>query len=91
MAWSTMVLWGIAYGGVSVTLMTWMMRYSAHNIEATSSLYIAFFNSGIALGSALGGVFVSLYGLIGNLHVAVLSFVAALALLGINYYQKKAR
>lgn len=91
MALSIMVLWGIAYGGVSVTLMTWMMRYSAHNIEATSSLYIAFFNSGIALGSALGGVFVSLHGLIGNLHVAVLSFVAALALLGINYYQKKAR
>lgn len=91
MALSIMVLWGIAYGGVSVTLMTWMMRYSAHNIEATSSLYIAFFNSGIALGSALGGAFVSLYGLIGNLHVAVLSFVAALALLGINYYQKKAR
>lgn len=91
MALSIMVLWGIAYGGVSVTLMTWMMRYSAHNIEATSSLYIAFFNSGIALGSALGGVFVSLYGLMGNLHVAVLSFVAALALLGINYYQKKAR
>ncbi|HGN0867929.1 TPA: MFS transporter [Providencia alcalifaciens] len=91
MALSIMVLWGIAYGGVSVTLMTWMMRYSAHNIEATSSLYIAFFNSGIALGSALGGAFVSLYGLVGNLHVAVLSFVAALALLGINYYQKKAR
>ncbi|MBC5790428.1 putative MFS family arabinose efflux permease [Providencia alcalifaciens] len=91
MALSIMVLWGIAYGGVSVTLMTWMMRYSAHNIEATSSLYIAFFNSGIALGSALGGIFVSLYGLVGNLHVAVLSFVAALALLGINYYQKKAR
>ncbi|MBS0924150.1 MFS transporter [Providencia sp. JGM181] len=91
MALSIMVLWGIAYGGVSVTLMTWMMRYSAHNIEATSSLYIAFFNGGIALGSALGGIFVSLYGLIGNLHVAVLSFVAALALLGINYYQKKAR
>ncbi|MEQ5125375.1 MFS transporter [Providencia alcalifaciens] len=90
MVLSTMVLWGIAYGGVSVALMTWMMRYSAHNIEATSSLYIAFFNSGIALGSALGGVFVSLYGLMGNLHVAVLSFVAALALLGINYYQKKA-
>ena len=91
MALSIMVLWGIAYGGVSVTVMTWMMRYSAHNIEATSSLYIAFFNSGIALGSALGGIFVSLYGLVGNLHVAVLSFVAALALLGINYYQKKAR
>ncbi|MTC45337.1 MFS transporter [Providencia sp. wls1922] len=91
MALSIMVLWGIAYGGVSVTLMTWMMRYSTHNIEATSSLYIAFFNSGIALGSALGGAFVSLYGLIGNLHVAVLSFVAALALLGINDYQKKAR
>lgn len=90
MVLSTMVLWGIAYGGVSVALMTWMMRYSAHTIEATSSLYIAFFNSGIALGSALGGVFVSLYGLMGNLHVAVLSFVAALALLGINYYQKKA-
>lgn len=91
MALSTMVLWGIAYGGVSVTLMTWIMRYSAHNIEATSSLYIAFFNGGIALGSALGGVFVSLYGLIGNLHIAVFSFVTALALLGINDYQKKAR
>ncbi|HEQ1856964.1 TPA: MFS transporter [Providencia alcalifaciens] len=91
MALSIMVLWGVAYGGVSVTLMTWMMRYSAHNIEATSSLYIAFFNSGIALGSALGGVFVSLYGLIGNLHIAVFSFICALALLGINYYQKKAR
>lgn len=91
MALSTVVLWGVAYGGVSVTLMTWIMRYSAHNIEATSSLYIAFFNGGIALGSALGGIFVSLYGLIGNLHIAVFSFVTALALLGINDYQKKAR
>lgn len=37
-----LTLWGVVYGGVSVTLMNWMIRYSAQAIEITGALYIAF-------------------------------------------------
>lgn len=74
------ILWGLTYGGVSVVLMTWMIRFSAPDIEITGSLYIAFFNAGIAAGSAAGGAFVSASALQGDIRAALSCLFAALLL-----------
>ncbi|GAA0333031.1 MFS transporter [Morganella psychrotolerans] len=74
------ILWGLTYGGVSVVLMTWMIRFSAPDIEITGALYIAFFNAGIAAGSAAGGMFVSSFSLQGDIRAALGCVLAALLL-----------
>lgn len=76
-----LTLWGMAYGGVSVTLMNWMIRYSAQAIEVTGSLYIAFFNTGIAAGSAAGGIMVSAFALQGNVIAALICTAMVLILI----------
>ncbi|QXR36767.1 MFS transporter [Alcaligenes aquatilis] len=79
-----LLLWGLAYGGVSVGLMSWMMKAAANAVEVATALYVAVFNIGIALGSWLGGQFVDAYGLSANLGLAGLaSFVVFLLLFGI--------
>ncbi|WP_313424407.1 MFS transporter [Stenotrophomonas rhizophila] len=52
---AVLLVWGLAYGGVSVALMTWVMRAAPHTIEMASALYVGVFNVGIALGSWSGG------------------------------------
>lgn len=79
-----LLLWGLAYGGVSVGLMSWMMKAAANAVEVATALYVAVFNIGIALGSWLGGQFLDAYGLSANLGLAGLaSFVVFLLLFGI--------
>lgn len=58
-----LVLWGVAYGGVSVTLQTWMMKAAPLAIETVTALFVATFNIGIALGSFAGGRAVDGWGL----------------------------
>lgn len=65
-----LVLWGIAYGGVSVSLQTWMMQAAPRAIEVVTSLYVAVFNIGIALGSFAGGRVVDAFGLHSTLLIA---------------------
>ncbi|WP_413491863.1 MFS transporter [Morganella psychrotolerans] len=74
------ILWGLTYGGVSVVLMTWMIRFSAPDIEITGALYIAFFNAGIAAGSAAGGMLVSEFSLQADIRVALGCVFATLLL-----------
>jgi predicted MFS family arabinose efflux permease len=52
---STLIFWGLAYGGLSVGLMTWMMKAAPRAVEIASALYVAVFNIGIALGAWAGG------------------------------------
>lgn len=85
-----LLLWGLAYGGVSVGLMSWMMKAAANAVEVATALYVAVFNIGIALGSWLGGQTVDVYGLSANLGLAgVGSFVVFLLLFGTILHQKK--
>lgn len=86
---TNLLIWGLTYGGVSVTLMTWMITYSTKYIEITSSLYIAFFNGGIAAGSVLGSLAVALSDLQTNLVIAALLLFIALITL-IVYWRKPA-
>lgn len=73
-----LVLWGVAYGGVSVSLQTWMMKAAPLAIEVATSLFVAVFNIGIAFGSFAGGRVVDSSGLYTNLHIA-----AALTAIGL--------
>ncbi|CDG87439.1 MFS transporter [Xenorhabdus bovienii] len=75
------LLWGVAYGGVSVSLMTWMMIAASKLIEVATSLYIAIFNIGIASGSFLGSQVVDKYGLLTNTTLAGVVAILALAVL----------
>ncbi|GKV93292.1 MFS transporter [Pectobacterium aroidearum] len=66
----TLLAWGLAYGGVSVGLMTWMMKAALHAVEIAAALYVGVFNIGIALGSWTGGQVVDSAGLITTLWLA---------------------
>ncbi|MCX7293911.1 MFS transporter, partial [Janthinobacterium sp.] len=45
-----LLAWGLAYGGVSVGLMTLMMKAAPGAVEIVAALYVGVFNIGIALG-----------------------------------------
>ncbi|WP_226961635.1 MULTISPECIES: MFS transporter [Streptomyces] len=70
-----MVLWGLGYGAVPVTLQTWILDAAPDTAEAASSLYVSTFNLSIALGALLGGLAVD-----GIATTSVLWIGAALAL-----------
>lgn len=65
-----LLFWGLAYGAVSVSLQTWMMKAAPDAVEAATSLFVAVFNLGIAAGSLLGVPSVDLLGLRANLWLA---------------------
>ena len=74
-----LLAWGLAYGGVSVGLMTLMMKTAPGAVEIVAALYVGVFNVGIALGAWAGGQAVDRLGLAANLWLA--AGFAALALL----------
>ncbi|MCT9809088.1 MFS transporter [Acidovorax sp. Be4] len=78
-AGAVLLVWGLAYGGVSVGLMTWMMKAAPRALEIATALYVSVFNVGIALGSWAGGQVVDAFSLETNLWWA--GGLAALALL----------
>ncbi|MBD3008441.1 MFS transporter [Streptomyces sp. 5-10] len=50
-----LLVWGLAYGGVSVTCQTWVLHAAPDAREAASALYVGVFNVAISLGALLGG------------------------------------
>lgn len=75
-----LLLWGLAYGGVSVGLMTWMMAAAPKAVEIATALYVGVFNIGIALGAWGGGLLLDGIGLHANL-LAAAGFAAAATLI----------
>lgn len=51
-----LLAWGLAYGGVSVSLQRWMLISAPASAEAATSLMVAMFNLAIAAGALLGGL-----------------------------------
>ena len=49
-------IWGLAYGGASVSLQTWMNHAEPVESEAASALFAGMFNLSIALGALIGGL-----------------------------------
>ena len=75
-----LLAWGLAYGGVSVGLMTLMMKAAPQAVEIVAALYVGVFNVGIALGAWAGGQTVDRLGLSANLWLAAGCAAAALLL-----------
>lgn len=65
-----LIFWGLAYGGLSVGLMTWMMKAAPRAVEIAAALYVGVFNIGIALGSWSGGQIVDRWTLTDTLWLA---------------------
>jgi len=65
-----LIFWGLAYGGLSVGLMTWMMKAAPRAVEIAAALYVGVFNTGIALGSWSGGQIVDRLALTDTLWLA---------------------
>ncbi|GGO14737.1 MFS transporter [Microbispora rosea subsp. aerata] len=80
---AVLVVWGLGYGAVPVTLQTWVLNAAPAATEAASSLYVSMFNLSIALGALGGGLLVDAAGPVsmlwigGLLAVSVLPVVAA--------------
>ncbi|NUF39473.1 MFS transporter, partial [Acinetobacter lactucae] len=71
--------WGLSYGGVSISLMTWMIRSAPMHIELASALNITMFNLSIGLGAFLGGLIYDAFGSGLNLFFgSVLACIAAI-------------
>ncbi|MCO7460740.1 MFS transporter [Stenotrophomonas maltophilia] len=75
---AVLLLWGLAYGGVSVGLMGWMMKAVPHALEIATALYVGVFNIGIAAGAWGGGRLLDGIGLHANLWAAVVLAASAL-------------
>ncbi|MCD0505007.1 MFS transporter [Bordetella petrii] len=73
-----LLLWGLAYGGVSVSVMTWTMKAAASNLEPATAWSVAIFNLAISMGSFLGGQMVDSHGLRVNALAACGLLVLAL-------------
>ena len=75
---TVLLLWGLAYGGVSVGLMSWMMKAVPHGVEIATALYVGVFNIGIAAGAWVGGRLLDSTGLHANLWAAAVLAASAL-------------
>ncbi|MFE9116337.1 MFS transporter [Streptomyces sp. NPDC007172] len=51
-----LAVWGLSYGGVSVSTQTWLLAAAPRSREAVSSLFVGVFNGAIALGALAGGL-----------------------------------
>lgn len=75
-----LVVWGLVYGGVSMSLQTWMIRTAPQAVEEATALWVAVFNFSIGLGALAGGTVVDALPLHGILWLAgVLVLLAGLA------------
>lgn len=77
-----LILWGLGYGAVPVTLQTWMFRSAPHAVEAASSLFVSAFNLSIALGALIGGIAVEAISVDGVLWIGGALTVVAILVAG---------
>lgn len=89
---TVLLAWGLAYGGVSVGLMTLIIKAAPDAVEIATALYVGVFNIGIALGAWAGGQIVDGFGLTGNLWLAGgIAAVALLLIITIGLNEQKAK
>ncbi|RFU41842.1 MFS transporter [Actinomadura logoneensis] len=79
-----LLVWGVAYGGVSVSLQTLLFSDGNAPPEAASSLMSTFFNGSIALGALVGGRITDGPGLVPLLWTAAALTLAAALLAAVS-------
>lgn len=82
-ATALLMLWGLVFGGISVSLQTWILR-SATNPEAATAMMAFVFNLSIGLGALSGGQVVDALGLSAVLLAAGALFVVAALLIAVT-------
>ncbi|VFA90788.1 Purine ribonucleoside efflux pump nepI [Nocardia farcinica] len=70
-------VWGLAYGGVSVTAQNWVFAAAPDHREASSALFVGVFNGAIAAGAFLGGVLADRLGVTASLLIGGAAAAAA--------------
>jgi predicted MFS family arabinose efflux permease len=79
---AAVMLWGIAYGAIPLSLSIWMQWTSPDRPEAGSSMFVSTVQTSIALGSLAGGAVVDHLGIASTMHLggvlAVLSMIVIL-------------
>ncbi|MEU9861805.1 MFS transporter [Streptomyces sp. NPDC047971] len=82
-----LLLWGLAYGGVSVGLQSWFMAAAPEDVETATGLYVSVFCLSLALGALLGGLLLdatTLTAVLGTGAALTLAACAAAVLSGRN-------
>jgi predicted MFS family arabinose efflux permease len=51
-----MLVWGLAFGGSSVTLQLWLLQVSGRAAQLATSASVSVFNLSVAAGAAVGGI-----------------------------------
>lgn len=54
-AGASILLWGLTYGGMSVSGQIWLTRAAPDRVEQITGQYVGTFNASVALGSFVGG------------------------------------
>ncbi|MFI6433328.1 MFS transporter [Rhodococcus oryzae] len=57
-----LIVWGVSYGGVSVSTQTWIGKADPARVEASAALWAGVFNASIALGAFAGGLVIDCAG-----------------------------
>ena len=86
---AVLLFWGLSYGGISVGLMTWVMKAESRMLEIATALYVGVFNISIGLGSWAGGRLFDNFGLLSNLWFASGCAACALLLISNVAYRRK--
>ncbi|MCS5731567.1 MFS transporter [Herbiconiux moechotypicola] len=76
-------LWGLGFGAVPTTLMTWMARVEPTRLESVGGLQVAAFQVAIAVGAVVGGLLVDSAGVAPAVLVGGLSALAGAGLLSV--------
>ncbi|WP_433225751.1 MFS transporter [Microtetraspora malaysiensis] len=84
-----LVVWGLGYGGVGVTLQLWIMRSGGG--EMGTALFVGAFNVSIALGSFAGGRVVDGVSLSAVMWVGAALAVVSAAVTGISGREQNSR
>lgn len=71
-----LMMWGLVFGGISVSLQTWVLK-AALNPEAATALMAFVFNLSIGIGAMAGGQVVDAFGLTTVLCLSGVMFVLA--------------
>jgi len=78
------VVWGFAFGGLPVSLQTWMYRSSTHSPESGQVVFNSLFQWALAAGALIGGETVDRLGILGTAWLG--SALALSAVLTVAFY-----
>lgn len=72
-----LLLWGLFFGGLSVSMQTWMIKAAPAAVEAATSLWVGVWNLSIGVGALIGGAAVDGLSLPAAIGIAALLTLGA--------------